>query len=75
MKTKKMTLQVKAMVKEVNEELKFKHIKNTDNELFNTMCWLLMRAGCYNGFNYYTIDGKLSGGDNESFDHLEIYIK
>lgn len=71
----KMTKQVKKMVMAVNEVLKENHIKNEDNELFSITCWLLLKANCYAGFNYYTVDGRLAGGDNEKFDHLEIYIR
>lgn len=71
----KMTAQVKKMVTEVNEHMKFNHIKDTADPVFSTMCWLLSRSNCYHGYNYFTVDGTLSGGDNENFDHLEIYIK
>lgn len=70
----RVTKQVKKMVDAVNEYLRNEHIKDTHNALFNDMCWLLIKAGCYSGYNYFTVDGKLSGGDNERFDHLEIYI-
>lgn len=69
----KRTKQVEKMVTAVNGVLKENHIKNEDNELFSITCWLLIQAGCYDGFNYYTIEGKLSGGANKQFDHLKIY--
>lgn len=71
----KMTKQVKKMVMAVNDILKSNHIKNEDNELFSITCWLLIQAGCYDGFNYFTADDRLSGGNNEKCDHLKIYIK
>lgn len=74
MKTQKMTKQVRKMVEEVNAYLRYNHVKDTADAQFNVMCWLLLRANCYHGYNYYTVDGKLSGGENENFDHLEIYI-
>lgn len=75
MATKKMTNQVKKMVEEVNEYLRYRHVKDTSDHLFSDMCWLLLRANCYHGYNFYTLEGTLSGGDNnEEFDHLEIYI-
>ena len=74
MKMVKMTKQVKQMVSSVNEYLKENHVKNQDDRLFSDMCWLLLQSHCYNGFNFYTEDGKLSGENNEKFDHLEIYI-
>ena len=70
----KMTKQTKTMVENVNEYLKTNHIKNIQDTQFNFMCWLLIKANCYHGFNYFTADGRLSGGENEKFDHLEIYI-
>ena len=74
MKTQKMTNQVKAMVQVVNEYLRENHVKDIQDSLFSDMCYLLSRAGCYHGFNLYTIDGKLSGHNLETVDHLEIYI-
>lgn len=71
----KMTKQVQKMVQEVNERMKEYHIKDESDPVFTTMQWLLLRSNCYHGFNLYTIDGKLSGGNNEEFDHLEFYIK
>lgn len=75
MKQEKMTKQVRKMVEEVNESLRHNHVKDTGDTAFAVMCWLLLRANCYHGYNYFTVDGRLSGGDNESFDHLEIYIR
>ena len=72
---KKMNSQVKAMVESVNERMRENHIKDTQDVVFTTTCWLLLRAKCYHGYNYFTKDGRLSGGNTESFDHLEIYIK
>ena len=71
----KMTKQVKTMVEATNEYLKYNHVKDTNDSLFNNMCWLLLQAGCYHGYNYFTLEGEHAGGDNEQFDHLEIYIK
>lgn len=70
----KMTKQVKTMVSFVNNYMRANHIKTQDNHLFNDMQALLLEAGCYHGFNYFTEDGRLSGGPNENFDHLELYI-
>ena len=71
----KMAKQVKRMVSEVNEALKFNHTKDEGDPVFSTVCWLLIKAGCYHGYNYYTADGRLSGGKNDTFDHLEIIIR
>lgn len=70
----KMSKQVRTMVEETNLYLKENHIKNESNDRFNMMCWLLLRAKCYHGFNYFTVDGRLAGGNNDDFDHLEFYI-
>ncbi len=75
MATQKMTKQVRKMVEEVNEVCRYNHIKDTNHPLFSSMCWLLSRANCYHGFNFYTLEGTLSGGENEEFDHLEIYVR
>lgn len=71
--TKKMTKQTKAMVEAANEYFRYAHVKDTKDETFSVTCWLLLQAGCYHGFNYFTLEGTLSGGENEEFDHLEIY--
>lgn len=75
MKTQKMTNQVKAMVNEVNERMRYMHIKDSSDLLFSSMCWLLIQAKCYHGYNYFTVDGQLSGGVNDKFDHLELYVR
>ena len=73
--TKKMTKQTIAMVEAANDYFRYAHIKDEHNETFNTLCWLLIQAGCYQGFNYYTLEGTLSGGKNDEFGHLEICTK
>lgn len=71
---KRMTKQVKTMVEEVNDYLRRNHVKDEGDEKFVIMQWLLLRAHCYHGFNYFTVDGRLSAGRTEKFDHLELYI-
>ena len=71
----KMTKQTRIMVNEVNDYLKAYHIKNESDNIFVMMCYLLLKAECYHGFNYFTEDGKLSGGINKTFDHLEILVQ
>ena len=71
---KKMTKQTRAMVETINDYMRNNHIKNENDAQFNLMGYLLLRADAYHGFNYFTADGRLSGGDNEKFDHLELYI-
>ena len=71
----KMNKQTKAMVDAVNAICKEQHIKDVHHPLFANMCWLLSQAGCYHGFNFFTVDGRLSGGENDQFDHLQIYIR
>lgn len=73
MKPKKMTKQVREMVESVNQRMREFHIKDEQDPIFNATIWLLLQAHCYRGFNYFTADGNLSGGDNEKFDHLELY--
>lgn len=72
---KRMTKQTKAMVEATNEYLRLNHVKAEDDSMFVLMSYLLLRADCYHGFNYFTVDGRHSGGINEKFDHLEYYIK
>lgn len=71
---KKMTKQVRMMVENVNDYMRTNHVKDIGDRTFDTMCWLLLKADCYHGFNLYTADGRLSGGETDEFDHLEIYI-
>lgn len=71
----KMTKQVQKMVQEVNARMREHHIKDESDPVFATMQWLLLRSDCYAGFNYFTENGKLSGGNNEKFDHLEFYTR
>lgn len=70
----KQTKQVRKMVETVNQYLRDNHIKDDGNPVFATMEWLLLQADCYHGFNYFTAEGQHSGGINEKFDHLELYI-
>lgn len=70
----KMTKQVKAMVEATNEYLRENHVTDIGNSTFSTMSWLLSKAGCYHGYNYFTVDGRHSGGATDKFDHLEFYI-
>ena len=72
---KRMTQQTRKMVEAVNDYLRNNHIKDEGDEQFSLMGYLLLQAGCYQGFNYFTVDGRLSGGPTEEFDHLEYYIK
>ena len=72
---KRMTKQTRMMVEAVNAYLRHYHVKDESDEQFHMMGYLLLRADAYHGFNYFTADGRLSGGDNENFDHLEYYIR
>lgn len=71
---KKMTKQTRMMVEAVNAYLRHNHIKDQADEMFHITGHLLLQADCYHGFNYFTAEGYLSGGDNATFDHLEYYI-
>lgn len=69
----KRTKQTQAIVDSVNEYLRNNHIKSQGNPVFIVMSNALINANVYQGFNYFTADGFLSGGDNEKFDHLEFH--
>ena len=72
---KRMSSQTKLMVEAINDYLRMNHVKDMRDSRFADMGWLLLKADCYQGFNYFTVDGRLSGGPTEEFDHLEYYIK
>lgn len=65
--------QTQKIVDFVNEYLRNNHVKREDDPVFVVMNIALIEAGVYHGFNYFTTEGFLSGGDNEKFDHLEFY--
>ena len=65
--------QTQKIVDFVNEYLRNNHVKREDDPVFVVMNIALIKAGVYHGFNYFTTEGFLSGGDNEKFDHLEFY--
>lgn len=65
--------QAQAIVDSVNEYLRNNHVKREDNPVFVVMNAALIHANVYQGFNYFTTEGYLSGGDNEKFDHLEFH--
>lgn len=69
----KRTKQAQAIVNSVNEYLRNNHIKTESDSVFVVMQHALIKANCYQGFNYFTTDGRLSGGENEKFDHLRFY--
>lgn len=62
------------MVSEMNEYFKMAGIKDIYDKDFSTLGWLLSKADCYHGFNYFKADGTLSGGENADFHHLEYYV-
>ena len=67
----KRTKQTENLIKHVNEYLKNNHIKSMSNPVFLVVCSALIDSKIYNGFNFYTIDGRLSGGKNT--DYIQIY--
>lgn len=70
----KRTKQTQTIVDSVNEYLRHNHIKSQGDPVFVVMSHALIEAKCYQGFNYFTADGKLFSGENEKkFDHLEFY--
>lgn len=69
----KRTKQTQTIVNSVNAYLRNNHIKSQGDPVFVVMSHALIEAKCYQGFNYFTTDGRLSGGDNDKFDHLGFY--
>ena len=69
----KRTKQAQAIVDSVNEYLRNNHVKREDDPVFVIVRHALIHANAYRGFNYFTAEGYLSGGDNEKFDHIELH--
>lgn len=67
------TKQAQAIVDSVNDYLRNNHVKTESDSVFVVMQYALSRANVYHGYNYFTAEGLLSGGDNEKFDHLEFH--
>lgn len=67
------TKQAQAIVDSVNDYLRNNHVKTESDSVFVVMQYALIEANVYHGFNYFTAEGFLSGGDNEKFNHLEFY--
>lgn len=65
--------QTQIIVDNVNNYLRNNHIKSQGDPVFVVTSHALINANVYQGFNYFTADGFLSGGDNEKFDHLEFH--
>ena len=63
--------QVEIMVQEANEYLKRNHVADNRDPVFHIVQDMLLKARVYEGFNFYTADGKLSGGKNT--DHIQLY--
>lgn len=69
----KRTKQTQAIVDSVNEYLRNNHVKKEDDPVFVVFGIALINANVYQGYNYFTAEGFLSGGDNDKFDHLEFH--
>lgn len=70
----KRTKQTQTIVDNVNEYLRNNHVKSQGDPVFVVITHALIKANCYQGFNFFTADGKLFSGENEKkFDHLEFY--
>lgn len=67
------TKQAQAIVDSVNDYLRNNHVKTESDPVFVVVCHALIHANVYRGFNYFTTEGFLSGGDNEKFDHIELH--
>lgn len=65
--------QTQVIVDSVNEYLRNNHVKSQGNPVFVIMSHALINANVYQGYNYFTAEGYLSGGNNEKFDHLEFH--
>lgn len=65
--------QTQKIVDCVNEYLRNNHVKTESDPVFVVMNIALIEANVYQGYNYFTTDGRLSGGENEKFDHLRFY--
>ena len=63
--------QTTIIIETVNAYLKNNHIKDTSDPAFSTLTFALIQAKTYHGYNYYTTEGKLSGGVNT--DYIQIY--
>lgn len=69
----KRTKQTQIIINSVNEYLRNNHIKTQGDPVFVVIADALINANVYRGYNYFTAEGFLSGGDNEKFDHLEFH--
>jgi hypothetical protein len=67
----KRTKQIENLIKHVNEYLKNNHINDMSDPVFLVICDALIDNKIYHGFNFYTKDGRLSGGKNT--DYIQIY--
>ena len=65
--------QTQVIVDSVNEYLRNNHVKKEDDPVFVVFGIALINANVYQGYNYFTAEGFLSGGDNDKFDHLEFH--
>lgn len=65
--------QTQKIVDCVNEYLRNNHVKTESDPVFVVMNIALIEANVYQGYNYFTAEGCLSGGENEKFDHLRFY--
>lgn len=65
--------QTQVIVDSVNEYLRNNHVKKEDDPVFVVFGIALIEANVYQGYNYFTAEGCLSGGDNDKFDHLEFH--
>ena len=69
----KRTVQAQIMVNSVNTYLMTNHIKNELDVTFTVFQFALLQAGIYEGFNYYTKEGKLSCGNPNTTDYIKFY--
>jgi hypothetical protein len=70
-RTMKRTKQLQNMIDLANEYMKVNHVSNEADPVFHFMSYALLKEKCYEGFNYYTSEGKLSGGVDT--DYIQLY--
>ena len=81
--SKKRPQYIKDIVESVNFDLRYRKVKDEDNDLFRWICYYLLKRGYYRGFNYFKdYDNKYLGKvvpteagsyDPDKFDYLQVY--
>lgn len=69
---KKRAKQVQIMIDSANDYLMKNHVISVYENFAYVFMGCLIKADVYNGFNTYTKDGKLSGGDESTTDYIQF---